>query len=613
MLSKIKVAFYYWLIWIGIFEIARLVFISYNFNETKKAGLSTVSKSLLYGLRMDASMATYVTIPICLFLLLGIFFPLFSNRKLYSIITGILLIPILLIILCDLPAFEAWGYRLDATPLKYLQTPKEAWASVSHLPVFWLLTGILIVYLIFLKSFNRFFLKQESNLKATQNKWLQFPLMLAFTAAQIIPLRGGWQLAPINQSTVYYSTDNFSNLSAINVNWNFFNSLSHDLESSVNPFLYLDSSIAKNEISNLYNDRGITTYLIDSSIKQPNIILVVWESLTKKVVDSMQNGIVVTPGFNQLKKEGIYFSDVYATGDRTDKGIVGILSGYPSQPTTSIVKIPQKAAKLPKLPEAFVKENYQASFYYGGELELANMKSYLLGSGFNHYTQKSDFEAKDQNSKWGAHDGVVKDRIISDFKKFKQPFFTTWLTLSSHEPYDTPIPTVINGTDDESLFTNSVHYADAMVTEFVNECKKQPFWKNTIMIIIADHGHRLPRKQNKIEDFKIPMLWLGGAVAQKGIEINKTCSQIDLASTLLAQLKKDNKAFTWSKNIMSTASKPWAYFSFNNGFGYIEPKNYFIFDNVGKSVIEENEKHDSILYKRGKAFVQMSFGDYLGR
>ncbi len=613
MLSKIKFAFYYWLLWIGIFEIARLAFIFFNFNETKKAGFINVSKSLLYGVRMDASMATYVLIPVCLFLLAGIFVSFFANRRLYFIYTGIILLPVLLIITCDLPAYKAWGYRLDASPLKYLKTPNEAWASVSNLPVFWYVVGFVVVYLILLKSFNTFLTKQQAQLDFNKNKWMQFLLMLAFTASQILPLRGGWQLAPINQSTVYYSTDNFSNLSAINVSWNFFNSISDDLEKSNNPYLYLDSITAKNEIADLYNDDGNTIFLIDTTIRQPNIMLVVWESLTKKVVDSMHNGIIVTPGFNQLKKEGIYFSDVYATGDRTDKGIVGILSGYPSQPITSIVKIPQKAAKLPKLPEAFVNENYQASFYYGGELELANMKSYLLGSGFNHYTQKSDFDAKDQNSKWGAHDGVVKNRIISDFKKIKQPFFTTWLTLSSHEPYETPIPTVIDGTDDESQFTNSVHYADAMVTEFVNECKKQPFWKNTIMIIIADHGHRLPRLNNKIEDFKIPMLWLGGAVTQKGMEINKTCSQVDLAATLLAQLKKDNNAFTWSKNIMSDQSKPWAYFSFNNGFGYIEPKNYFIFDNVGKSIMEENEKHHDILYQKGKAFQQLSFGDYLGR
>ena len=613
MLSKIKFAFYYWLLWIGIFEIARLAFIFFNFNETKKAGFNNVSKSLLYGVRMDASMATYVLIPVCLFLLAGIFVSFFANRKLYYYYTGIILLLVLLIITCDLPAYKAWGYRLDASPLKYLKTPNEAWASVSNLPVFWFVVGFVVVYLILLKLFNNFLTKQQAQLDFNNNKWMQLLLMLVFTAAQILPLRGGWQLAPINQSTVYYSTDNFSNLSAINVSWNFFNSISDDLETTKNPFLYLDSNTAKNEIADLYNDDGNTTFLIDTTIRQPNIMLVVWESFTKKIVDSMYNGIIVTPGFNQLKKEGIYFSDVYATGDRTDKGIVGILSGYPSQPITSIVKIPQKAAKLPKLPEAFVNENYQASFYYGGELELANMKSYLLGSGFNHYTQKSDFDAKDQNSKWGAHDGVVKNRIISDFKKIKQPFFTTWLTLSSHEPYETPIPTVIDGTDDESQFTNSVHYADAMVNEFVNECKKQPFWKNTIMIIIADHGHRLPRLKNKIEDFKIPMLWLGGAVAQKGMEINKTCSQIDLAATLLAQLKKDNKTFTWSKNIMSDQSKTWAYFSFNNGFGYIEPNNYFIFDNVGKSIMEENEKHHNILYKRGKAFQQLSFGDYLGR
>ena len=71
--------------------------------------------------------------------------------------------------------------------------------------------------------------------------------------------------------------------------------------------------------------------------------------------------------------------------------------------------------------------------------------------------------------------------------------------------------------------------------------------------------------------------------------------------------------FTWSKNIVSNQSKPWAYFSFNNGFGYVEPKNYFIFDNVGKSLMEESGKNDSILYQKGKALEQMTFGDYLGR
>ena len=154
----------------------------------------------------------------------------------------------------------------------------------------------------------------------------------------------------------------------------------------------------------------------------------------------------------------------------------------------------------------FFQHGYHTSFYYGGELEFANMKSYLMGSGFKHFVSKGNFDSKDQNSKWGAHDGVVMQKIQNYLNNQKSPFFTTWLTLSSHEPYETPVEPIIKGSDNESLFLNSLHYSDTVVSEFIEHCKKQPFWKNTLIIIVADHGHRLPASKNKINDFKIPFI-----------------------------------------------------------------------------------------------------------
>ena len=614
MFAKIKIALGYWLIWILIFQIARLSFSLYNFNDSILAGWQNISKSFLYGLRMDASMAAYVTIPFCLFLLLGIFSERIKKSKLLLIYTGIILVPILLIIFCDLPAYNAWGYRLDATPLKYLKSPGEAWASVSNLPLIWFLILWIISFMIFIKFFKLYFIKNEDGFNYSKQKWIQFLLMLLFITAQIIPVRGGFQLAPINQSTVYFSTNNFSNLTAINVTWNFIHSLSHNLNDTENPFQYIDNQAATRLTDSILKDEGHTIKIIDlEKTPKPNVIVIVWESLTKKAIDLSKNGTVVTPGMNQLKKEGVYFSDIYASGDRTDKGIVAVLSGYPAQPTTSIIKVPQKADKLPKLPKIFAEKNYNSSFYYGGELEFANMKSYLMGSGFNSFTSKDDFEKKDQNSKWGAHDGVVKNKVLNDINKMNSPFFTTWLTLSSHEPYETPVSTVIKGNDDESMFLNSIHYSDSIVYEFVQQCKKQPFWKNSIIIIVADHGHRLPRSNKKIEDFKIPVLWLGGALTKTGMDINNTGSQIDIAATLLAQLNMPYESFKWSKNLLSDQSNKWAYFSFNNGFGYVQPNNYFIFDNVGKSIMEENGSLLPADLNTGKAIEQKTFADYLSK
>ncbi len=256
---------------------------------------------------------------------------------------------------------------------------------------------------------------------------------------------------------------------------------------------------------------------------------------------------------------------------------------------------------------------YQTSFYYGGELEFANMKAYLLGCGFDQYTSIDNFEQKDLNSKWGAHDGVVEAKVLKDVQSMRQPFFATWLTLSSHEPFETPVKKAIEGADDESLFLNAHHYTDQVIFDFIAQCKKQPFWKNTLVMIVADHGHPLPRTTQKINDFKIPLLLLGGALTQKGITMQPTCSQTDIAATLLSQLNLPHNAFEWSKNILSKRPNQWAYFSFNNGFGFVEPQQYFVFDNVGKRPIELKGPVTNAALTKGKALQQLSFEDYLSK
>lgn len=612
MTGKIKTTFYYWLIWVAVFQMARLAFTLYNIEETLKQNFSELSLSFFYGLRMDFSMASYILIPFCLFQIIGLYFKPFSKKELYLYYSAFVLIPVLMIVFCDLPAYKAWGYRLDATPLKYLKSPKEAWASVSNLPVIWFLVFFTAAYLLLVKAFKIFLNKNACLLEDCNKRFIQSSMLLLFAIIQIVPARGGLQLAPLNQSSVYFSSSNYLNLTAINATWNFIHSIANENSDNENPYEYFQEKKAIQSVNELYNENEKSLSILDSSTK-PNVILIVWESFTKKIVDQKKNGIFITPGFNGLKEEGIYFSDIYATGDRTDKGIVGVLSGYPAQPTTSIVTIPQKASKLPKLPLIFKENNYNTSFFYGGELEFANMKAYLYGCGFDDYVSKNDFDKKDQNSKWGAHDHVVKDKLLQDLRKKKSPFFTTWLTLSSHEPFETPVKTVIEGRDDESLFLNSHHYTDSTIYSFIEQCKKESFWKNTVIIIVGDHGHRLPRTDKKIEDFKTPMLWLGGALKQQALKINNTGSQIDIASTLLNQLHFENKDFNWSKNLLSDEPKPWAYFAFNNGFGFVENNQHLIFDNVGKTIIEKSEKFSDSLIEKGKSIEQLSFGDYLSK
>ena len=614
MLAKAWFIIKYWIAWVLFFEVARLAFLILNITELKNAGVNTCLLSLWFGAKMDMSMAAYITLPVALMVLFSIFIKGLQKSIFYKTYTSVLIPVVLLLLFTDIGLFKAWGSRLDSTPLKYLSNPKEVWASISHLPIIAIAVGFMVLCLFIIVATNRLLTNATRILLVPHNKWLSFVIILLLIGLFIIPIRGGFQLAPLNQSSVYFSQNNFANMAALNAPWNFMHALSKRSDNRINPF-EVDTKEKVNVIRELMlaknNNPGSTIYI--TSTDKPNVIFIIWESFTAKAVGLEVNGKQITPEFNQLINEGVYFTDIYATGDRTDKGIVGVLSGYPSQPIQSIIKEPAKAAKLPMISKTLKEKGYHTSFFYGGELEFANMKAYLLQGRFDNFITINDFDTKDHNSKWGAHDGVVMERFKKDLGKLTQPFFSTWLTLSSHEPYETPTFPLLKGKDSQSQFLSSLHYTDSIVYHFIQYAKSQPWWKNTIIVILADHGHKLPLAVNKTEDFKIPLLFLGGALTAINRKINKTGSQTDLAATLLAQLKLPANDFSWSRNLLDSTIVPWAFFSFNNGFGYIQSEKKLVFDNVGKIPIYKIGKVNDQDIFYGKAFQQAAFQDYLDK
>lgn len=185
------------------------------------------------------------------------------------------------------------------------------------------------------------------------------------------------------------------------------------------------------------------------------------------------------------------------------------------------------------------------------------------------------------------------------------------LTLSSHEPYDVPTEKVIAGNDEESMFLNACHYTDKTLGEFIAQAKQKPWWKNTLVVLVADHGHRHPfnKELKSKERFHIPMLWLGGALSKKDTTINCYASQTDLVNTLLAQINKPSNEFMFSKNILGNNAQSFATYFFSDGYGFLKPNQYIIYDNVGKNLFKKDgaSKKDIDI---SKAYQQILFTDY---
>lgn len=611
MLRKVLFLLIYLLSWVVFFEIARIFFLLSTAAYAKDASSSLVLQSLWHGIRMDISAAAYVTLPVCLFVITSVFIAFFRKKYIYIVYTGIILFIELFLVIADAETYKAWGSRLDYSALRYLSSPKEVWASISHLPIIWILLAFLIGYLFLFWIFRKIIAKVIVSLSNNNYRIGQFLILVLVTIAFIIPIRGGIQMTPINQSSVYFSNNQYANIASVNASWNFMQSLSKSKYLSKNLYMYMGDEEADSIINVLYARGGKTEQIIADSVK-PNVIVIIWESFTEKALSKTIDGIPAIKYFPELVKEGIYFSNCYASGDRTDKGLSAILSSYPALPKESIVNYSNKTAKLNGLGNLFSDNGYHTSFYYGGESEFMNIKAYLQAQQFQQMISKADFREEDMNSKWGAHDGIVMKRVLNDVSRFPQPFFSTWLTLSSHEPFETPVETVFKGNDKETKFINSLHYTDSIVYAFISELKKLPLWQNTIVIISADHGHYLPPTGKRADDFRIPVLWMGGAL-KKNATISNVVSQLDIAGNLAHQLHFPDNPFRFSKNIFDPVAKHWAFFTFNDGMGFVTDSSRLLFDNAGKKTVFAEGKTNAAQEKIAKALMQKVYADFLKR
>ncbi len=601
----------YWLCWILFFQLFRIIFLLYHYKKAIELGSQLWSSVAWHGLRMDISFSSYIlVIPALLIGFTSAHWRWYGKTmKAYSLLISFIIVTFTVI---DLELFRAWGFRLDSTSLHYILTPKEAFASMGAAPVVPLLILLLLLFMLVSQTF---IVIQRRSIPFFKRSSVpgSLILFLILTGTLAIPIRGGLQQIPMNESNAFFSEKSFANYAAINLPWNYASSVINSSYSKRNPYLIFKERDANNLVSGLYAHSKDRTQLINNGGK-PNVVIIIWESFTAKVVNKLGGLDGITPQFDQLTSEGILFRNLYASGNRSDKGMVAILSGYPTQPVESIIKIPKKTSSLPSLTKIFKNNHYSTSFYYGGETEFANMKSYFLQQGFDRILDKHAFRDEDMNSKWGAHDHVVLNRLLHDLDSQKQPFFSTIFTLSSHEPFEVPAKTVIAGNDQEHLFLNAHHYSDQAIGDFIRIAKTKPWWKNTLVVIIADHGHPLPEKpEGKLNEFHIPMLWLGGVLKTTNIKIDSLASQTDLAATLLNQLNLPSDSFKWSNDILMKNRTPFAYFAFNNGITWIKPEGYIVRDNIGGNITEKKGSLPTVEIEKGKAYLQASFTDYLNR
>lgn len=587
-----------------IFILQKPLFMLYNGSIEKGFGFADYMQVMIHGASLDAATAGYLTAFPFLLVLISIWFRKFPLKKIlygYYILAAAL---ISIIFVVDMALYTFWGFKLDASVFLYIDSPKEALASVSV--GFILLRVLAILLLIALNSWVLLKIT-PSVLNATRKRIAGTAGMLLLGGVLFIIIRGGVTESTSNIGQVYFSNEPFLNHSAVNPDFSLLSSMgkSQDFASEFN---FFDEEKRAALFDGLYPTTDGDSIIQVLNTKRPNILIILMEGFGGAFVEPLGGLPDVTPHFNRLSKEGIFFTNCYANSFRTDRGTVCTFSGYLGLPTASVMKIPAKSRTLPAIAEGLSKAGYKTDFLYGGDINFTNMKSYLLSTGYQRLTANTDFSLAEQTSNaWGVNDDITFEYLYNQLRNWKEegPWHTAFLTLSSHEPFEVPYHRL------EDKIPNAFAYTDECLGKFIDRLKQTPAWKDLLVICLPDHGFYYPREgSNAMPRFyHIPLLWLGGAVKQP-MQVDKIMNQTDLAATLLGQLGLEHTAFTFSRNVLGSDYKyPFAFYSFNNGFSFRDSTGVTVFDNNSGSILFDEPEADESRLDKGKAILQTVYDD----
>ena len=595
----------YFLLILTLFVSQKPLFMLYNDASEKGALFSDFFRVMGNGMSLDATTAGYLTALPFLLVLVSIWVKKFPLRKLllpYYIVAALLSA---IVFVVDMGLYPFWGFKLDASIFLYLDSPKEAMASVS-------LGFILlrVVAMLLLTAFYAWLMCKVTprKLEATRKRIGGTLGMLLLGGILFVIIRGGVTESTSNVGQVYFSNNQFLNHSAVNPCFSLLSSMgkSKDFASEFN---FFDEEQRAKLVEGLYptSDGDSLTSVLRSN--RPNVLLVLMEGFGGAFIEPLGGLPDVAPNLNRLSEEGVFFTNCYANSFRTDRGTVCALSGYLGLPTASVMKIPTKSRTLPAISEELVKAGYNTDFLYGGDINFTNMKSYLLSKGYQHLTADTDFSLAERSSNvWGVNDDITSEWLLEQLKQRTEedaPWFTTYLTLSSHEPFEVPYHRL------EEKIPNAFAYTDECLGKLIDGLKQSPLWEDLLVVCIPDHGFCYPQgTTDRGGEFShIPMLWLGGAVKEP-MKIDKIMNQTDMAATLLAQLGLDHSMFPFSRNVLgSDYVYPFAFYSSGSVFVYRDSTGVTAYDIKADCISYEEPSASEERLKKGKAILQTAYDD----
>lgn len=580
--SSVKLFFKRFFIVLFIYQICRLLFYFFNRNA-----FGTISiESFIGGIRFDLSAIAYINI---LFAIIHFIPGNFKYKERFQKGLKIAFFAVnLLFILTNFVDFEYYkftGRRSSFGMITASGMKNEIGGLISSFLIeFWYLPflGILIAVVFWktIPNLKTVSSEEKTNSLTILKQTASFLFLLSFV---FLLGRGGFQKKPIKVvDAVNYGSISNSAL-VLNTPFCILKTIGKK-ETLESPKFYNEQ-----ELNSIFNPVWETTPK-ENQIKK-NVVVIILESFGR---ENIQHG--QTPFFDSLIKKSLFFENGFANGKLSIDAVPSTLSSIPSLMSSSLITSSYSINEIYGLPKILKDNGYNTSFFHGAFNGSQNFDQYCKVAGFDAYYGKNEYEGPESfDGKWGIFDEDFFQFYCKKMSTFKQPFFTSIFSISSHSPYTIPEKYKGKFPKGTTKIQESIAYSDYALQQFFETAKKQPWYKNTLFVITADHTSSEPTEkkyENNVGKFRIPILFFNpGNPGFAGVSY-KNMQQIDIMPSIIDLLHIKTKMVTFGKPYQS--EKDFVVYYLDNIYHYIKGDYYLAFDGK-KALALYNFKKDTFM------------------
>ena len=550
--SRFTIVLLFLLINLGTFALLRVALLIKQLADIDSP-IYQIALAFLIGIVHDLAFFSYLLIPFVLYLLV------LPNRiyqsKIHKIIGfGVFIICLYALFFIELSEWTFWdefGVRFNFIAVDYLIYTHEVVSNIiESYPLGWLLSGILVITVIC-------FLLVRNMLSHTFNANESFLSRLKITGALLLlPVIS---YASVGSSWYQFSNNTYLNELATNGPYQFFSAFRNNELDYRHFYKIGDDRQLSGVIKKQLGVEGVSGDLYDikhmikpaGEEKRLNVILITVESLSAEYLATFGSKENITPYMDEWFKEGLLFTNFYATGTRTIRGLESLTLSIPPTPGQAIVKRPDNG-NLFSFGRVLQQKGYDTAFLYGGRGYFDNMNAFYSGNGYRIVDQ-TDFTQEEMTftNAWGVSDDIIFNRTVKEADKDYQnnrPFFFQIMTTSNHRPYTYPEGKI--DLPSGSGRQGAVKYTDFAIHQFIEQAKTKPWFDNTVFVMVADHCAGSARKTElPVDKYHIP-LFIYAPKHVPAVRNDIVSSQIDVAPTVLGFLNLSYESQFYGRDIM---------------------------------------------------------------